>query len=249
MINSFIHRITSTYRFAIIFVASAFIAVLIPIIAEGVQHIAEVKFGMFTPAGGLTGPEKNARLILGLFKVLSIVSISLILPRYFIHNQQIRWAFALSAKARRVLYIMAGVIIAYVCLALFGGPLAIEFLESKGMVFPAKLKPVLPIIVLAVIMMPLQYKFIGSIAALFDDAPMSKLETSRLNKLMSGGAVPSLLFAFVPAMMLHYFLNSFAMGKTGLLLFSVLAFDSILVGFMAVLVAAATYVVYKEARQ
>ncbi len=249
MIKTFIRRTIDIYRIAAVFVLMAFSIILVPIAAEAVQHIAEVKFGMFNTEDGLQSGEKNLRLLAGVFKVLSVLLISLILPRYFIHDHHIGRALKFNAQARRVLYIAIFGIIIFGVLALYVGPLAIQYFVGKGVDIPIKLRPVLPLIILSIIILPLQFKTIGAIATVFGDTPMSKQEKSRLNKLMSVDFFLVLLTAIVPAMALHYVLNSFAMDKAGIVLFTVLAFDSILVGVLAALLAACTYVVYKEARQ
>ena len=58
-----------------------------------------------------------------------------------------------------------------------------------------------------------------------------------------------IILSILPMMIVHYGLNIWAMGKPlGLVILSLSA-DSLLVGFLGVLMGATTYVVYRDVRQ
>ena len=105
-------QIIESYRLTFIFIISALPLVCLPIFFEGLQHIVEVKLGMFTASDleSFGDEAQKKRLFFGIFKVLSIVAMGIFLPRFFIHDRNLKQALQFSPKAARA------VIIGFLCM-------------------------------------------------------------------------------------------------------------------------------------
>ena len=143
-----------------IVVVGAPIAFLLPVIGEGIQHIAEFQLGMFDVGDGLSvGAETTTRLSFGAIKVASVFA-AILLSVQFLDKQE--------GSSRRPLSTWFAIVTRYDA-----------------------------------------FSFVLLIAAV------------------------------VPAMAVHYGLNYFAFGKPPGLVVALLAFDTLVVGALAVLLGAA----------
>ena len=244
----FIAQIIESYRLTFVFILAAFPLLCIPIFFEGLQHIAEVKLGMFAATGleDFSDEAQRKRILFGAFKVLSLVATIIFLPRYFIHDRDIKRTLQFSLKARWVLSI-SFIIMVFVVLWMFIlGPWIIgKLLENASI----KQKTLLPLLAVLLMGFPLQNRMNAWMASVFDDSPIAKEENRDLNKAMMGGMSPVIIIAILPIFVLHYFLNMAAMGQTLPKLWMFLTLDSILVGVLAALMGAVFYVVYRDARR
>jgi len=214
----FMRQVTESYRLTFIFIISAFPLLCLPIFFEGLQHIAEVKLGMFAASGleDFGDEAQRKRLVFGVFKVFSLLAMTIFLPRYFIHGRVFLlgpWIFGL-------------------------------LIENASM----KQKYLWPLIAGILICFPLQTRTNAWMAAVFDDKPLSMQENQNLKKAMMGMMAPVILIPILPLMALHYFLNLQSMGQPLNVLWGLLTLDSLIVGVLATLMGASFYVVYRDAR-
>ena len=68
-----------------------------------------------------------------------------------------------------------------------------------------------------------------------------------MNKAIYGVGFIVQIAAIFPAMALHYWLGFNAMGATGITLAAILIFDSVVVGFLACLLASCIFVLIRDA--
>lgn len=243
----FITQIVETYRLAFVFMLAAFPLACLPILFEGLQHIAEVKLGMFInpEVRNFTNADQNKRLVFGVFKVLSLLAVAILLPRYFIHERDLKRTVKFSLKALKSIFI-AFIISALAVLWIFVlGPMGVSLIIKDASNQMRMIAPMLFIIVAA---FPLQSLMNKGMAKVLDDMPLSETENQAMTKAMMGGFAPLMILAIAPWMVLHYMLNIKAMGQSLPTLWAILTLDSVVVGVLGALMAAAIYMIYRDAR-
>jgi len=243
----FMRQVTESYRLTFIFIISAFPLLCLPIFFEGLQHIAEVKLGMFAATGleDFGDEAQRKRLVFGVFKVFSLLAMTIFLPRYFIHGRDLKRSLSFSSKALRAVIIGCVFMAALMLWMFLLGPWIFGLLiENASM----KQKYLWPLIAGILICFPLQTRTNAWMAAVFDDKPLSMQENQNLKKAMMGMMAPVILIPILPLMALHYFLNLQSMGQPLNVLWGLLTLDSLIVGVLATLMGASFYVVYRDAR-
>lgn len=236
-----------SYRLAFLFLTACFPLFCLPVFFEGLQHIVEVKLGMFAAKDGpkLSAEDNNIRLIFGGFKALSLLFLTILIPRYFIHGQSKERVLKFSKSARLAAIVGFVVILAHV-LWVFGiGPVVVEAIKVDA---TAAQKIILPLVAIMLLGLPLQTRVNRWMARVFDDAPLSEGENKALMKAMMGWPTLILVLAIMPFMALHYYLNNAAMGAPEFGLYALLGLDSLLVGWLALVMGASYYVLYRNAR-
>jgi len=235
-------------RLAILFCLAAFPLFCIPLFFEGLQHIAEVWLGMFSAgaAENFSAEDQNIRLVFGVLKVLSLIAIFVLVPRYFIHGQSVESTLSFSNDAKRAALIGVASTIFFGIMIFFIGPIVVDLIIDGA---TDQQKMLYPFLVFLLISFPLYTKMNGWMAGVFDDAPLRKGENKVLNKALKGGFSPVFLLCFFPMLVVHYALNFWAMEQPMALIVTLLGLDSLVVGVLAVLMATSTYVVYRDARR
>lgn len=243
-----IQQIFESYKLAAVFFLVAFPLACLPIVFEGLQHIAEVKIGMFAGEGGdnITDNGKAIRLFFGSLKVFSIIAVTVFIARFYVHGQSVRRALQFSASAKKAVMVGCLFMAAALVAVFYAGPALLRFITPDISETRATL---IPLLVLFLAGFPLQSKMNGWMARIFDDAPLSEAQNKSLNKTMKGGFNVVIIAAFLPLMALHYFLNIQAMGGTAAQLWGLLTIDSVVVGLLACLLGSALYVVYRDGRK
>ena len=237
-----------SYRLAALFCFAAFPLFFIPVFFEGLQHAAEVWLGMFEQnrADVFGADEQKIRLMFGALKVLSLMAVFAFVPRYFIHNQSVKKALSFSPKAK--MYIATaflGMVVLVVWVFILG-PNLVSMVYTGAT--PTQ-KMLIPLVMVLILGFPMQNGMNKWVTQVFDDAPLRSGENAALNKAFKGGASPVIIVSILPMMILHYGLNIWAMGQSLGLIVVLLIADSLLVGFMGVLMGASAYVVYRYARK
>lgn len=245
--KTIISQTGESYRLAALFCFAAFPLFCVPVLFEGLQHIAEIWLGMFSAgaAENFTAEDQNIRLVFGVLKMLAITAMFAVVPRYFIHGRNMKAALSFSNDAKRavlfgILFMILGVVMIFVV-----GPRVVELLIEGA---TAKQKMAYPLLAFLLLGFPLQMKMNNWLTRIFDDEPLREGDNKALNKAFKGGLSPVFLLSVLPLFVLHYALNTWAMGQTMALIVPLLGLDSLVVGLLAVLMGASTYVVYRDAR-
>ncbi|WP_260483642.1 hypothetical protein [Sphingomicrobium flavum] len=250
MIKDWVAWSVNTYRYAGIFCIGAFWLVLLPVATEAFQHVVEYRLGMFDPDDGVSaGAETNIRLAAGIVKALSIVGIALILPRYFLFERDLAKAFAFSPRARSALWKMVATFVVLFAFIFFVAPILIDLFVAPNVQINARILPFVPLIMGIAIFMPIQARYVGIVAAIFDQPAMTGKERRTFNHLLNTRLPLTAITTFLPIVALHYWLNISAIGQDGALLFIILAADSLLVGFLATILGALTYIPYVQTKK
>ena len=237
-----------SYSLAHGFSAVAIWLVAIPVGFEAIQHIVEYSIGMFQSNDGIqAGAEENLRLIAGFFKVISLMFVTVIVSRYFLHGNDLQKAIKFSSDAiKYVAYFALFMVFALLYLS-YGAPILSSWIASLNFGLSEKMNRLVPVLLFFASMWHLQdatFKMFASILDDDDTTPISKKAT----KYFINQSLPLFLLVVGPAMVLHYYLNWGATDKNFVIQASMLIIDSFLVGVMAVLIGAVTWVVYRDAR-
>lgn len=210
---------------------------LIPVVAELAQHAAEVRIGMFRK-GGETAALGNhpVRMRFGLIKLVAMFLPVYWVTRYFGFGPDSGQVEVVDPVAVQLLIPVFLLSTGLACLQLLFLPrldgnigkfigLALFLLTFFGGIY----------------IIPWQ------VAAALGDGSTGFL---RSFEILHGSFWWSLLLflaAFVPVMIPHYMLHSLATGKSRIVMWTILILDSLLVGYLAVLLAGAGYFIARNA--
>jgi hypothetical protein len=212
---------------------------------EFLQHVAEIRLGMYRGSGELAGDAASIRLAFGAVKILCIVLALLFALRW--------WRFEGDSRrgARPTLALLKG-------LALFIlVDLGAETLAEGIAVAISRLAGPLPAAWhLAVALGPIAawtmlatYLYPWFVGLLTEDRTM----TLRRSILGISGRYWSSFGLFVsgwlPAMILHYLLGYAAFGRSDALIWVLMVLDSGLVAMLALLLASADFTLYRRAAE
>ena len=218
--------------YTLLFIAPLFW--VIPALIEGLQHFVEVQLGMFTIGDGVQdGKEKAIRLLFGYFKVISITIPALLILKLAANQWDKRQLFPLTSFEKKVfIAVPLSLLLALIFVFYFSAPV-VAWLNSL-LNIPQGLLPFMPVILLLIPMALLRQPFLKMLLRLSGINIEGKLsQRSYLFEILMFLFTALLLTA---PMILHYKLGlDWAMGATGWELFGLLAADSVLVGFMALL--------------
>jgi hypothetical protein len=242
-------QVIQTYRLtARHLLALPFIFVL-PVLAEAVQHSVEFWLGMFASADGIQpGRETAIRMGFGGVKVIAILVTMIVMARYFLHDFNPAKALKFSKASRNAIVISILFTVLLVIILTVAGPLVVALAKDHLPFVPANLRGFLPDLLLLAATYPFQKKTYAIMAAILDDVAMDSAQNEARARAWIWGSWAVLLIAIAPAMILHYSLNLRAVDASAAVQLALLALDCLVVGVMAVLIAAATYITYQQAK-
>ncbi|MEP3052500.1 MAG: hypothetical protein ABJP48_12490 [Erythrobacter sp.] len=251
MIRDFIKWSAKTYRLAVMFFISAFVIVLFPILTEALQHFVEYRLGMFDSSDGIVGDqEQNLRLAAGIVKVLSLLAITIIVPRFFLHENNLKKAMTFSPEAKRALLLGALVFVGIFLFIFYLGPALVEMIVITGVEISENLQRFLPLVIALLISFWFQIRYVGATATMFDDDPMSEAEKKRFNVLSTMHFLFVAVVTVLPLMVIHYQLNFMAVDLAPVAgLAVILVVDSIVVGMLSCLLGALVFTLYQASRE
>lgn len=207
---------------------------IIPTLIEGLQHFVEVQLGMFTLGDSVeAGKETLIRLAFGFLKVLSIIIPSLLILKLSANGWDKTKLFPLSQFEKRTILLSSLTILAVLIFVTYFGNTFTAWLSEKIQI-PQSIAVFVPLAVMLVPVLAFRQQMIKGL-----------LKLSGINidgKLSSKSYLLELLYILFPVllitapMVLHYKINDWAKATEGWELFGWLAADSLLVGFMTLLI-------------
>jgi hypothetical protein len=244
MLVKLISAVAESYRSVPKLIAAAPLLILAPIGAEALQHAIEWWIGMFS--GFPLAPSAAGdwrRSVAGLLKVSTLAIVGILAARYWVHGEDLSRAVRLDARERR--FFVGGVVVTAAALSLL---VFAPALLSDTALSPKQRRLVPAVLVVAAAAL-FQRRSVWAVAGLLGDHRMTK---ERATALSAGRparfTMLALLLTIAPPMALHYTLNFAARGLGSGLLAVALAFDSLLVGAMAILVGNIIWFSYRDAK-
>lgn len=245
-ISEFISQLLESYKLAFLFIIIALPLALVPVMGEGLQHFVEYKLGMFDLKSYDDFGDKahSIRIAFGIIKVLSLCFIMLVLPRFFLMDRNKRSALSFTRQNGHALF-RGLIVVLFSMLWLFMiGPTVLPLL------LPSLSEGKILLLSFAALFIPSMFLMKPTnnwIASLWGLSLPTVTQHKAIKKAIYGIGFSVQVAAIFPAMALHYWLGFNAMGATGGILATILIIDSVVVGFLACLMASCVFVLIRDA--
>ena len=213
----------------------------LPAAAEFAQHIAEHETGMFASIEGMKSAAENGwRMGLGIVKVLSLFLLTYWVSRALAALRGTPLRVRGDARSALLFAPVLAWAMGTGLLQLFGGDLIPRFLSPRA-----------TLIIGGAFMLALlacdTYLVPWKVGAALGNARLSFIASFRI---MNGNFWWSILFfqaMFLPLIVVHYALNLLAVGRPPALMWATLGLDALTVGYLGIVLAAATYAIARRA--
>lgn len=215
---------------------------LVPVAVEMVQHAVEIRAGMYVDIAGLKAAEGDAlRLIVGHVKVIALFLTGYWAARFLVSGDDPVAARQIDPVAVR-LFVPVMVWSLFWLILVQDVPLIADAAGISGNVGAGVL--ILSLIV-SLLFEPLLSAWKTAAAA--GNPAIGFVRSIRLMREVYLYAVILSLLAMLPLMVAHYALAFVAVGKAPAVVWAVMALDSLLVGYLGVVMVAAAFVVARRA--
>lgn len=228
---TFLHAYRDAYRGSIAFLVACPLLALIPVVFELLQHVAEVRIGMYDSIAAAKATEHHpVRMAFGMIKVLS-----LILPGYWVTRFLAFGDRRLAAAAEKP------------AVALFASVVGFHLMLAALQLF------VLPRSIAATLVAFALGQIIGcllpawSVAAALGNRRIGPIASSRIMTRQLPWTFAFLLLTILPLMVPHYGFGAAALLLGRAWLWPVLIADSFLVGLLSVVMVAGSFVAAQRA--
>jgi len=238
---SVIGQVADTYRLAVGMAWAAPVIVALVVVPEAAQHVAEIRMGMFVTGDTIDpGRETQIRMAFGAMKVAGLMSAMFLTLRFRLAGSDKGRALTLSLPGigRFVLAMAVTSAVDMTSLILSGERLPLASASAR-----ATAETVLSVLRFTVQALLLLW-LIGTVAG---DRAMTSRRSVRLGVRNIPRAVILVPAAFLPASLLHQQMHVWARGAEPVLVWALMAADSLLVGLMATATGCAFYVFYRDA--
>ena len=210
---------------------------LVPVVAELAQHAAEVRIGMFRKGSDSAAlADHPLRMRFGLIKL-----VAMFLPVYWVTRY---FGFGPDSGQVAVLDPVAIQLLMPVFL-LTSGLACVQLLLTPR--FDGTIGKLAGLLLFFVTFFGGIYIIPWQVAAALGDESVGFLRSFEILHGSFWWCLLLFLAAFVPVMIPHYMLHSLAIGKARVVMWSILLLDSLLVGYLAVLLAGAGYFIARNA--
>ena len=228
---TFWKSLTTTYRGSIAFLVGCPLLALVPVVFEMLQHIVEVRIGMYDSIAAAKATEHHPlRMAFGMAKVLSLIVPGYWITRFLAFGEP-RRARAMEAPA---LKLFAGVFVFHVVLA-----------TVQLFVLPQTAAVLLGAFAVGQVIACLTPAW--AVAAALGNPAVGPMRSIGIMVRQSPWTLAFLLAAILPPMILHYALGPAALLAPKPWLWPALVLDSLLVGWLCAVMAASNYVAARRA--
>lgn len=215
---------------------------LVPVAVEMVQHVVEIHSGMYVDIAGMKAAEGNMlRLTIGHFKVFALFLTGYWAARFLVFGDD-------PAAARRIEPVAVRLFVPVMAWSLFwlivmqDVPLIAEAAGMSGSIAAGVLGVSL---IVSLFFEPLLSAWKTAAAA--GQPGIGFVRSIRLTRGVYLYAVVVSLLAMLPLMVAHYALALLAVGKAPGVVWAMMVLDSLLVGYLGVVMVAAAYVIARRA--
>jgi len=245
IISNLFRQTLESYKLAFIFIGLALPLVMVPVFFEALQHFVEFHLGMFAlEKGDVFSNQKHAiRIAFGMIKVISLMFIFLVLPRFFLKDYTRNNIVSFTRQnASALLKGLIAVLVMMLWVFLIG-PVILAFLMPSL----SALKATLLLLFSPFLVMFIFSKAVNNWMAGLWGLPLPAADQHKaINNAIYGIGFIVQIAAIFPAMALHYWLGFNAMGATGTTLAILLILDSLVVGLLACLMASCVFVLFRD---
>lgn len=215
---------------------------LLPAAAELVQHVAEIRSGMFASIAAMeAAADDGARMGFGVIKIFSLILLIYWVNRALAIMDGARLRLIGDARSARLFAGVVAYSIAMAAVQLFGGTVIEPYLPDQSTLLYIGIA-----FFFAATSLELWLSVWKAGASLGNEA----LGIRASFGVMRGNFWWSLgYFAimFLPLMVLHYGLNLAAVGRPEAMVWAIMVIDSLVVGYLGITLAAVVYVTARRA--
>lgn len=215
---------------------------LVPVVIEMVQHIVEIQAGMYVNRAGVLAAESDPlRLAIGHVKVIALFLTGYWAARFLVFGDD-------AAAARRIDPVAVRLFVPVMAWGLFwlifmqDGPHIARAIGVGG-------DPAVPMMlggfIVSLLFEPLLSAWKTAAAA--GNPAIDFVRSIQLVGRIYLRAVIVSLLAMLPLMVAHYALAILAVGSAPTLVWTLMAVDSVLVGYLGVVMVAGSYVIARRA--
>lgn len=238
-----ISRMAEVYRTSGRFSLAFPALIAIPVVVEMVQHIIEIRHGMYIDrAGALAAESDPLRLGWGMVKVLALTGVTYWMARYMAGLDRGRVAAIEPLPARLFAAVLLFQAVA-TALSLWGS----NFLRVSGVpdaaMMPVGIGYMVALLILGVLLEP------WKVAAALGDPAIGWSRSIALVAPILPWSFVFTLAMMLPLMALHYAAAILAIGAAPAIVWSVMIADSLLVGYLAAVLAATSVMVARRAAE
>lgn len=230
----------SSWRFAV----ACPLLFAVPVIAEMVQHAAELHVGMYESFKAAEAVESDGlRMATGFAKTLALALPGYWFLRYLAHGMSGAAARTLEPRALRL---FAGVLawgVAWSIVGLWGGAPLRAVGVGKDVIFGFGVATFLALTVLELYLAP------WKTGAANGNAALGFRRSIGLVRGHFWWSLGTFVLAFLPLIVLHYALAIVAIGRPEPVVIAILVGDSILVGFLALTMIGSSFLIARRATQ
>lgn len=238
-----ISRIAEAYRasgrFALAFPA----LIAIPVVVEMIQHIIEIRHGMYVDrAGGLAAESDPFCLGWGMVKVLVLTGVTYWVARFMAGLGRSRVAALEPLPVRLFAAVLFFQAVA-TALSMWGSNLLRVSGVPDAAMMPVGIGYMVALLILGVLLEP------WKVAAALGNPAIGWSRSIALVAPILAGSLAFTLAMMLPLMMLHYAAAIFAIGAAPAMVWSLMIADSLLVGYLAAVLAATSVMVARHAAE
>jgi hypothetical protein len=215
---------------------------LVPVAIEMVQHAVEIRAGMYIDIAGLKAAEGDVlRLIIGHVKVIALFLTGYWAARFLVFGDD-------PVAARRIDPVAVRLFVPVMVWGLFWLILVQDvplIADAAGVSGNVAAWVLMLSLIVSLLFEPLLSAWKTAAAA--GNPAIGFVRSIRLTRGVYLYAVVVSLLAMLPLMVTHYALAFLAVGKAPAVVWAVMALDSLLVGYLGVVMVAAAFVVARRA--
>lgn len=214
---------------------------LIPVAIEMIQHAVEINSYMYVSIGAMEAAEGDLlRLAVGHLKVISLFLVGYWAARFLVFGDDPAAARRIDPRAVR-LFVPVMALGLFSLVSVLDGPL---IAEAYGVPPATTATVLLSVMVVSIFVEPLLCAWKTSAAA--GNPAIGFIGSIRLTPPVYFRALALSLLTMVPLMVAHYALAFGAVGKPPAMVWAIMAIDSVLVGYLGVVMVTTAYVIARR---
>ena len=233
--------IVSSYRVACVLFMTASMLWIAVALLELLQHAVEWHLGMFAVGDGIeAGSEFRIRMGFGLAKVAAVMACTYLVPRYLYQDRDWKRVWRFDKTFLRGAAVVAGI-------AVLGSavPVALTWAANLIYVMDAGVAAMWGQGIGLVLTIPFMALLPWGVGLIAGDHAMTLRKSVRAMHRRWIWATLLIVACAIPTLVRHVALNEMAVGTSPLVLGTILLLDSVLVGFIALILGSSTWTIYR----
>ena len=239
MIRQIAEGYRTPWRFMLAFPA----LIAIPVVVEMIQHIIEIRGGMYVDSAGALAAEGDwLRLGWGLFKVLALTGVTYWMARFMAGFERSRVAALEPVPARLFAFVLLFQAVT-TALSMWGAAVLRAVGVADAAMMPIGIGFMIVLLFLGILLEP------WKVAAALGNRAIGWSRSIAMVAPILPWALAFTLVMMVPLMVLHYLAAILAVGAAPTTVWGLMIADALLVGYLAAVLAATSVLVARRAAE